>query len=324
MPVSTARYAAGVAIVTNYEGRFPAAELHSYPHQRVIEMSVDRLIAEVVPILADEVFAIATRLRTPSPMFRLKFWYYDTCAPCCYFLAHGLTASERDDILRYDGINAGSNLWNRMGSIEFDVGDLSERETPSKALMAKAYEYMAMDSDERNAAGLTADALVMSRLIAQSLSWHLNQVKWQQVCSVTDDFIVYAQNGTDYGCDCYEDIVASVPGQKLELLRSRGFLGLGERYSNVAAGTEKRPQKVWVNSYQLHGNETNAEEYLKRVRSLCPSVQSAELLPQADGTLVVTLSHETLDDDESDVLDRLATEVNIEIGKRVPRTDIWG
>jgi hypothetical protein len=29
MPVSTARYAAGVAIVTNYEGRFAAAELHS-------------------------------------------------------------------------------------------------------------------------------------------------------------------------------------------------------------------------------------------------------------------------------------------------------
>jgi hypothetical protein len=28
-PVPTARYAAGVAIVTNYEGRFPAAELHS-------------------------------------------------------------------------------------------------------------------------------------------------------------------------------------------------------------------------------------------------------------------------------------------------------
>jgi hypothetical protein len=29
LAVSTARYAAGVAIATNYEGRFPAAELHS-------------------------------------------------------------------------------------------------------------------------------------------------------------------------------------------------------------------------------------------------------------------------------------------------------
>jgi len=290
----------------------------------MIQVSVDRLIVEVVPLLAEEVFAVVTRLRTPSPMFRLTFRYYDTCAPSCYFLAHGLTASERDDILRYDGINAGSNLWNKTGSIEFDVGDLSERATPSKALMTKAYEYMAMDSDEHNAAGLADDACVMSRLIAQSLSRHLNQVEWHEVCSVTDDFIVYPQNGTDYGCDCYEDIVASVPGKKLDLLRSRGFLGLGERYSSVAAGTEKRPPAIWVNSYQLHGNETNAKEYLKRVRAMCPSVRNAELLPRADGTLVVTLSHDTLDDEESDVLDRLATEANVEIGRRVLRTDIWG
>lgn len=287
-------------------------------------MSVDQLISEAVPILADEVCAIAMRLRTSSPMFRLKFWYYDTCAPCCYFLAHGLTAVERDDILRHDGINAGYEIWDKTGSIEFDIGDLIERETHSKAIMAKAYMYMSMDRQERNAAGLTDDARVMSRLIAQRLSWHLNQLNWQNVCSVTDDFIVYAQNGTDYGCDCYEDMVASVPGQKLELLRQRGFLGQGARYSSIAAGIETRSPQVWVNSYELHGDETNAKEYLIRVRAHCPSVQSVELLPRADGTIVVTLAHSQLDDEESDMLDRLATEAKIEIGKRVPRTDIWG
>jgi hypothetical protein len=290
----------------------------------MFEVSVDQLITEAVPILADEVCATAMRLRVSSPMFRLKFWYYDTHAPCCYFLAHGLTAADRDDSLRHDGINAGYNIWDQTGSIEFDIGDLSERETPSKAFMAKAYEYMSMDRNERNAAGLTDDALVMSRLIAQRLSWHLNQLNWQKVCSVTDDFIVYAQNGTDYGCDCYEDIVASVPGQKLELLRQRGFMGQGDRYSSIAAGTEERPAQVWVNSYQLHGDATNAREYLSLVRANCPSVHNVELLPRADGTIVVTFTHKQLDDDESDMLDRFATEANIEIGKRVPRTDIWG
>lgn len=286
-------------------------------------MSVDRLIAEAVPMLAAEVCTIAKRLRISSPMFRLKFWYYDTCAPCCYFMAHGLTASERDDILRHDGISAGYNIWDQTGSIEFQIGDFSEQETPSKAIMAKAYAYMSMGREERKAAGLTDDALVMSRLIAQRLSWHLNQLDWQNVCSVTDDFIVYAQNGTDYGCDCYEDIVASVPRQKLELLRQRGFLGEGSRYTSIAAGTEERSPQVWVNSYQLLGNETDAKEYLIRVRSHCPSVQSVELLPRADGTIVVTLAHTQLNDEESDMLDRLATESNIELGKRVPRTDIW-
>ncbi|MFN7735297.1 MAG: hypothetical protein ACK5O8_04210, partial [Pirellula sp.] len=153
-------------------------------------MSVDQLISESVPALADEVLAAAMRLRISSPMFRLKLWYYDTHAPCCYFLAHGLTVAERDDILRYDGINAGYNIWDQTGSIEFDIGDLSERETPSKPFMAKAYEFMSMDRSARNAAGLTDDALVISRLIAQRLSWHLNQLSWQNVCNVTDDFIV--------------------------------------------------------------------------------------------------------------------------------------
>ncbi len=36
MLVSTARYAAGVAIVTNYEGLFPAAELHSSATQQMM------------------------------------------------------------------------------------------------------------------------------------------------------------------------------------------------------------------------------------------------------------------------------------------------
>jgi hypothetical protein len=35
--VSTARYAAVVAIVTNYEGRFPAAELHRSAITRIAE-----------------------------------------------------------------------------------------------------------------------------------------------------------------------------------------------------------------------------------------------------------------------------------------------
>jgi hypothetical protein len=34
IPVSTARYAAGVAIVTHYKSRFPAAEFHKSPGSR--------------------------------------------------------------------------------------------------------------------------------------------------------------------------------------------------------------------------------------------------------------------------------------------------
>ncbi len=157
--------------------------------------------------------------------------------------------------------------------------------------MGKAYEYMAMGTAERRAAGSTEAAGVMSRRLPSALSWHLNSIEWERGMQCYDDFIVYAQNGTDYGCNCYQDLVASVPGQKLELLRSRGFLGQGRRYSTVHAGSEERPPRVYVNSYVLHGDEINANKYVEKVRLLCPSVRSAELLLKGDGMLVVTLSH---------------------------------
>ena len=193
--------------------------------------NIQKLINDSLPIMVSEVLAHAKELKLSSPLARLKFWYYDTCAPKCYFIGSALTEADRVRILRDDGVNAAYNLWNGSGSIEITVGLKDESQcTP---YFAQAYEMMGLSAQERENANLSEQANEVSRLLAQALSRHLNKLDWSEVCSVTDDFIVYAQNGTDRGCDCYEDITASVPKQKLELLIARGLMGEGSNYDSI-------------------------------------------------------------------------------------------
>ena len=195
--------------------------------------SIDKLIDESLSLMVSEVVEQAENLKLSSPLARLKFWYYDTSAPKCYFSGSAITEADRVRILRDDGINAAYNLWDGPGSIEITVG--LKDESQCKSYFSQAYEMMSLSAQERKIANLSEQANEVSRLISQALSRHLNQFDWSEVCSVTDDFIVYAQNGTDRGCDCYADIVASVPKQKLELLIARGLMGAGHNYDSIKA-----------------------------------------------------------------------------------------
>jgi hypothetical protein len=177
------------------------------------------LFDKLIPLLIDETLRAASQRTTDSPLARLKFWYYDTCAPQCYFLAHAITESERQTILDQRGRNALYDIWDGTGSIEFDIG--IDESTPAFGLLARVYEFMCSPEDRHQQA---------SRHLAQQLSRKLNELDWSSHCPVTDDFVVYAQNGTDYGCDCYEDLCASVPEAKLRLLRDRRLLGPDSDY----------------------------------------------------------------------------------------------
>jgi predicted RNase H-like HicB family nuclease len=55
-----------------------------------------------------------------------------------------------------------------------------------------------------------------------SVARRLNQIDWRPILPITDDFAVVVIDGTAYWLD--EDISASVPADRLELLRSRGLL----------------------------------------------------------------------------------------------------
>lgn len=172
------------------------------------------LIEELVPELSQATIEGMKELSLDSPIARVKFWYYDTSASECYFLADVLTLKEREELLASNGTDALEDIWNENGSKEFEVDG---RGNPRSQELLVAY-YKVLEQDEK-----------ATQLLAQRLSWRLNETGVDGV-AVTDDFIAYAQNGTDYGCDCYEDLIASVPEAKLELLRARKLMGSGENY----------------------------------------------------------------------------------------------
>jgi len=176
----------------------------------------------LIPILAKEVAAKLSKIARDVTISRLKIWYYDTHAPCCYFLGDVLTERGRAKCLAESGRNALYEIWDRVGSIEFGIGE--DDDSPSIPMLAKVYEMMCSDQDKDEQS---------SRILAQKLSWRLNETDWLQHGSVTDDFIVYAQNGTDSGCDTYEDLIESVPTQKIQMLRQRDLVGPGASYTNM-------------------------------------------------------------------------------------------
>ena len=206
-------------------------------------MSNHELFDALVPLLVDEVLEKLSRLETDSPLCRLKFWYYDTCAPSCYYLAEGLTEVQRSQLLTDQGRNALYEIWDGgSGNVEFDLG--GQPDSPTHSLLARVYSLMSSDDLDEMGQGHEG-----RRALVQKVALQLNAMDLSTKYSVTDDFVAYAQNGTDYGCDTYEDICASVPESKLELLRSRKLMGPGERYDERPGykyGSDPTPAQLAV------------------------------------------------------------------------------
>lgn len=173
-------------------------------------------IEELVPLLAQEAIAAFEQQSFASPVVRLKLYYYDTCAPSCYFLGHALTAADRTAIMESDGPNALETLWRRDRGAEVMLG--TSEGTRTSALLTSLYEMM---SEEEDAS--------LSRQLATRLCVYLNSLAWPSSLTISDDFVAYPTNGTDHGCDVYDDICNAIPAGTLVLLRDRGFLGEGER-----------------------------------------------------------------------------------------------
>ena len=107
-------------------------------------MSNNELFNALLPLLVDEVLENLSRLETDSPLCRLKFWYYDTCAPSCYYLAEGLTEVQRSQLLTDQGRNALYEIWDGgSGNVEFDLG--GQPDSPTHSLLARVYSLMSSD-----------------------------------------------------------------------------------------------------------------------------------------------------------------------------------
>lgn len=216
----------------------------------------EQLIESLVGPLVQETALAFSKLAFASPVVRFRVEYYDTCAPAAYFLCHALTAREREEILSSVGEEALRMIWDSHRGTEIILG----RSDATKPLLAKLYEQLCA---EPNA--------TLTRKMATRLCETLNTILWPENLQVADEFIAYSANGTDHGCDVYEDICNAVPDEKRELLSQLGLMGRKERDWDVR--TDVTPTHVVV------------EQMVERIGAFDKQEQIEQWLRVLEGTL---------------------------------------
>ena len=69
------------------------------------------------------------------------------------------------------------------------------------------------------------EGLLPVREAVQLACQRLNAIDWRRYASITDDFIVFPADASHTFCNDYDEMIASVPAEKIERLRSQKMLG---------------------------------------------------------------------------------------------------
>ena len=77
------------------------------------------------------------------------------------------------------------------------------------------------------------------REMVQRVSARLNDLPWSEYAPTTDDFVVFAADASHTYCADHEEMLASVPAERIELLRSRRMLGTSNWYTLSTAAEDE-------------------------------------------------------------------------------------
>ncbi len=77
------------------------------------------------------------------------------------------------------------------------------------------------------------------REMVQRVAARLNDLPWSEYAPTTDDFVVFAADASHTYCADYEEMLASVPAERIELLRSRRMLGNSNWYTLSRAAEDE-------------------------------------------------------------------------------------
>lgn len=165
-------------------------------------------------------------LEFDGPLCVLRIYYYDTHAPYTYLDFRCITAAERQKVLDEQGKDALLHIWAAGEECGVRPCVALPNDPPAtvvdehlRTLFATVFDQLLEDEEV---------GMRCFRSALQSVSRRLNALNWTSVCTVTDDFVIAPADGSQFFCDEYDDLTNSIPVDKLELLRARGFFGLTE------------------------------------------------------------------------------------------------
>jgi hypothetical protein len=190
-------------------------------------VSLDEPLARLEPLLTAAIPPAVQQLSLSDPIFCIRLYYHDTNAPredfCTWVRV--LTEPARQEVLaRHRPVDVAYYLWSPTageanGTPGRDPG-LSEadlRDDPEiMDLYAEVYELLCDDEDTY---------MRQLRELLRRVSRSLNALDWSAIAPTTDDFVVFPADGSAFYAGEYEsDMEASIPPEKLVLLRQRDLL----------------------------------------------------------------------------------------------------
>jgi hypothetical protein len=181
----------------------------------------DQLLIEAEEMLVKQTPPLVQSIGIREPVYCLRIWYYgsdvvDDRVPDVMLPKE----SVRAHALAHRGETAPTYIW---GADELLDNDLSYRARFQDRTLCSLFDRWFKLIDRELPEG--PDELLPLQKMTQRIATRLNGLDWKQYAKVTDDFIVFAADGSHNYCDDYAEMVASVPAQTIALLRSQRMLG---------------------------------------------------------------------------------------------------
>lgn len=191
----------------------------------------------LIPLLVDEIPRAIASAKLAGPLASLRIVYYDTHAPCTYLRLRTVSAECQTKVLADKGRDAPSYLW----AAGEDCGD-GQIDFPAQPPAGKGHKQIEKQFQEIYALLCDDEDEHMPpfRSMLVEVARALNARDWASICPVTDDFVVALADGEQFFADDYQDLLDSIPAERLELLRGRGLLGPEETWDRLQG--EEQPE----------------------------------------------------------------------------------
>lgn len=182
---------------------------------------LESMLVEAIPV-------VVQGLKLTKPIFCLRLYFYDTHAPeegygfRIRILTEPLRKGLQDKSPHVP--NLVEDLWLPQSGAANGIANpkdglyeatIQGNEEITR-LFSEIYQRLCQSESEN---------MPLLRQLARRVCKKLNAVKWDTYAPVTDDFVAFPADGSGFwGDEFEEDLIGSVPAERVKVLRKRGFL----------------------------------------------------------------------------------------------------
>lgn len=191
-------------------------------------MTNETLFAQLERRLIDVIPQVVGACDMAATAYCLRVYYDSLDAPEDDYATRLrlIAVAVREQAIASRGKNAPDGIWmadNTDGDDE-SRNIFLKHDPQTRRICGEIFPLLAKDEDV---------ALRELRHTIQSVCRNLNSLNWRSLRAVTDDFVVFPADGSHTFYDDYGDLTASVPPERLELLRERGHLGPSDNLAQL-------------------------------------------------------------------------------------------